>query len=162
MKPSAVELHELREGYRVIAGGFETKFAYETHRTTRRRVRGVVVSFFDIYLCTLDCCSFSFKQVLLSVRSLIPSDPSSLRTNAQPTNSIYTVNPQLTPQEIVPKSSAVIADCPGAENLAIHADHEGMVRFKGPREEGFKTLAGHLTLMARKAPGVVGRRWERG
>ncbi|MCJ1245931.1 hypothetical protein MMC30_003135 [Trapelia coarctata] len=43
---------------------------------------------------------------------------------------------------------------------AIAADHVGMVKFSSPADKNFRTVAGHLRMMASQAPGNVFRKWR--
>ena len=52
---------------------------------------------------------------------------------------------------------------PGAadsEPIAIHADHINMVKFETSSDDGYKTVSGHLRLMAGRACDAIGRRWD--
>jgi hypothetical protein len=52
---------------------------------------------------------------------------------------------------------------PGAidgEPIAIHADHINMVKFGTKSDAGYRTVSGHLLVMAVKAGDAVGRRWD--
>ena len=52
---------------------------------------------------------------------------------------------------------------PGAadsEPIAIHADHINMVKFESKSDAGYRTVSGHLRLMATHADGVISGRWE--
>jgi hypothetical protein len=52
---------------------------------------------------------------------------------------------------------------PGAadsEPIAIHADHIHMVKFESKSDSGYKTVSGHLRLMAGRAGAVIGGRWD--
>jgi len=60
----------------------------------------------------------------------------------------------------VPKSSAVVPGAAGAEAIAIAADHVGMVKFASPTDKNFRTVAGHLGMMASQAPGNVFKKWR--
>lgn len=51
---------------------------------------------------------------------------------------------------------------PGAadgEPIAIHADHINMVKFGSKSDPGYRTVSGHLRLMARNAGDAIGGRW---
>jgi hypothetical protein len=52
---------------------------------------------------------------------------------------------------------------PGAadgEPIAIHADHINMVKFGSKTEPEYKTVSGHLRLMAVRAGDVIGQQWD--
>jgi hypothetical protein len=54
---------------------------------------------------------------------------------------------------------------PGAadgEPITIHADHTNMVRFESRSNHGYKTVLGHLRVMATRAGDTVGKRWGAG
>jgi hypothetical protein len=51
---------------------------------------------------------------------------------------------------------------PGAadgEPIAIHADHINMVKFGSKVDPGYKTVSGHLRVMARDAGNTISGRW---
>lgn len=51
---------------------------------------------------------------------------------------------------------------PGAadsEPIAIHADHINMVKFGSKLDLGYKTVSGHISVMAASACDVIGERW---
>lgn len=47
-----------------------------------------------------------------------------------------------------------------AEPIAIHADHINMVRFLSKENHGYRTVSGHLRIMADCACNVIALRWE--
>jgi hypothetical protein len=52
---------------------------------------------------------------------------------------------------------------PGAadgEPIAIHADHIHMVKFGSKTDPGYRTVSGHLRVMARDAGNAIGGRWD--
>jgi hypothetical protein len=52
---------------------------------------------------------------------------------------------------------------PGAadgEPIAIHADHIKMVKFESKSDSGYKTVSGHLRLMAVRAGNSISGRWD--
>ena len=52
---------------------------------------------------------------------------------------------------------------PGAadgEPIAIHADHIHMVKFGSKTDPGYKTVSGHLRLMATRAGDAISQRWD--
>jgi hypothetical protein len=59
---------------------------------------------------------------------------------------------------VVPKASAVIPGQVDAESIAIMDNHINMVKFSSQNSE-FKRVAGHLMLMAKKAPTKVQENW---
>ncbi|KAK4182502.1 hypothetical protein QBC35DRAFT_457232 [Podospora australis] len=61
---------------------------------------------------------------------------------------------------VVPRASAVVPGQADAEPIVIHADHTNMVKYTSPGDSGYKTISGHLRIMARAAPEEVRRHWE--
>jgi hypothetical protein len=52
---------------------------------------------------------------------------------------------------------------PGAadgEPIAIHADHIHIVKFGSKADPGYKTVSGHLRVMARDAGNAISGRWD--
>jgi hypothetical protein len=52
---------------------------------------------------------------------------------------------------------------PGAadgEAIAIHADHIHMVKFGSKTDPGYRTVSGHLRLMATRAGDAISQRWD--
>jgi hypothetical protein len=52
---------------------------------------------------------------------------------------------------------------PGAadgEPIAIHADHINIVKFGSKTEPGYKTVLGHIRIMAMRAGSAISGRWE--
>lgn len=52
---------------------------------------------------------------------------------------------------------------PGAadgEAIVIHADHINMVKFGSRSDPGYRTVSGHLRVMAASTGDAVGRRWD--
>ena len=47
-----------------------------------------------------------------------------------------------------------------AEPIVIHADHINMVKFASREDNGYRTLSGHLQIMAQNASEVISSRWE--
>lgn len=47
-----------------------------------------------------------------------------------------------------------------AEPIAIHADHVDMVRFSSKENNGYRTVSGHLRIMAEDACNIIASRWE--
>ena len=46
-----------------------------------------------------------------------------------------------------------------AEPIAIPADHLNMVKFASGEDTGYKTVSGHLWLLAKEAPDAISVRW---
>lgn len=63
-------------------------------------------------------------------------------------------------QQIVPRASAVVPGVADDEPIAIHVDHINMVKFGAKSEAGYKTVSGHLRLMAARAGDAIGGRWD--
>ncbi|KAL9103273.1 MAG: hypothetical protein Q9163_001675 [Psora crenata] len=61
---------------------------------------------------------------------------------------------------VVPRESAVVPGAVDAEPIAIHADHLNMVRFMSKEHNGYRTVSGHLRIMAESACNVIASRWE--
>ena len=52
---------------------------------------------------------------------------------------------------------------PGAadgEPIAIHADHIHMVKFGSKTDPGYRTVSGHLRVMAARAGDTISRQWD--
>jgi hypothetical protein len=62
--------------------------------------------------------------------------------------------------QVVPRASAVVPGVTDTEPIAIHADHVNIVRFASGDDSGYKTVSGHLRIMARSATEVIRARWE--
>lgn len=62
--------------------------------------------------------------------------------------------------QVVPQASAVVPGAADGEPIAIHADHIHMVKFETRADAGYKTVSGHLRLMAARAGDVIGGRWD--
>jgi hypothetical protein len=60
----------------------------------------------------------------------------------------------------VPKASAVVRGAADSEPIAIHADHIKMVKFGSNSDHGYKTVSGHMRVMAGNAGDTIGGRWE--
>jgi hypothetical protein len=60
----------------------------------------------------------------------------------------------------VPRASAVVPGAADAEPIVIHADHINMVKFASKDDGGYRTVSGHLRIMARSATNVITERWE--
>jgi hypothetical protein len=60
----------------------------------------------------------------------------------------------------VPRASAVVPGAADAEPIVIHADHINMVKFASKDDSGYRTVSGHLRIMARSATNVITERWE--
>ena len=61
---------------------------------------------------------------------------------------------------MVPRASAVVPGAADAEPIVIHADHINMVKFASKDDSGYRTVSGHLRIMARSATNVITERWE--
>ncbi|OCL02321.1 tetratricopeptide repeat domain-containing protein, partial [Glonium stellatum] len=76
---------------------------------------------------------------------------------------------------VVPRASAVVPGASDAEPIiairldwyrllptliVIHADHIHMVKFRSKSDTGYKTVSGHVRLMAASAGNAVGPRWD--
>lgn len=56
--------------------------------------------------------------------------------------------------------SAVVPGQANAEPIVIHADHTNMVRYTKREDSGYKTISGHLRIMANDAVEEIGQHWE--
>jgi hypothetical protein len=63
-------------------------------------------------------------------------------------------------QQVVPRASAVVPGAADGEPIAIHADHIHMVKFGSQSDSGYRTVSGHLQLMATRAGDAIGQRWD--
>ncbi|KAF1937765.1 hypothetical protein EJ02DRAFT_437617 [Clathrospora elynae] len=61
---------------------------------------------------------------------------------------------------VVPRASAVVPGAADGEPIAIHADHSNIVKFGSKSDPGYKTVSGHLRVMAASAGDAVGERWD--
>ncbi|KAF2820887.1 hypothetical protein CC86DRAFT_411722 [Ophiobolus disseminans] len=59
---------------------------------------------------------------------------------------------------VVPKASAVVPGAADGEPIAIHADHIHMVKFGWKSDPGYRTVSGHLRVLARRAGNAVSGR----
>ena len=62
--------------------------------------------------------------------------------------------------QVVPRASAVVPGAADGEAIAIHADHIHMVKFESKTDPGYRTVSGHLRLMAARAGTSIGGRWD--
>ncbi|KAI5839105.1 hypothetical protein DFP73DRAFT_502168 [Morchella snyderi] len=62
---------------------------------------------------------------------------------------------------VVPKASAVVPGTTNAEVIAIHSDHDEMVKFKSAEDDGFRRVAACISLMFEKAPVEIVLKWRR-
>ena len=62
--------------------------------------------------------------------------------------------------QVVPKASAVVPGMADAEPIVIHADHINMVKFAAKEENGYRTVSGHIRIMAQSAGEVISSRWD--
>jgi hypothetical protein len=67
---------------------------------------------------------------------------------------------QLLTMQVVPRASAVVPGAADAESIVIHANHIDMVKFSSNEDSGYRTVAGHLQIMAQKASQAISLRWE--
>lgn len=63
--------------------------------------------------------------------------------------------------KVVPKPSAVVPGARDAEVIALTKDHINMVKARSPEDSNYKTLSGHLVLMAQEAGPKVLAKWRR-
>lgn len=56
---------------------------------------------------------------------------------------------------VVPRASAVVSGAADAEPIVIHADHINMVKFASKEDNSYKTVSGHLQIMAQSASSVI-------
>jgi hypothetical protein len=54
----------------------------------------------------------------------------------------------------------VVPGAADAEPIAIHADHINMVKFDSDGDNGYRTVSGHLRIMAGNACDVISSRWD--
>jgi hypothetical protein len=47
-----------------------------------------------------------------------------------------------------------------AEPIIIYADHTNMTKFASEEDNGYKTVSGHLQIMAQSPNDVIASRWE--
>ena len=47
-----------------------------------------------------------------------------------------------------------------AEVIVIHADHINMVKFAAKEDNGYRTVSGHIRIMAQSAGDVISSSWE--
>jgi hypothetical protein len=62
--------------------------------------------------------------------------------------------------QVVARASAVVPGAADAEPIVIHADHINMVKFASKEDSGYRTVSGHLQIMAQDAGEVISSRWE--
>jgi hypothetical protein len=60
---------------------------------------------------------------------------------------------EATAVEVVPRASAVVPRAADAEAIVIHEDHINMVKFSSKEDNGYKTVSGHLQIMAQSKRG---------
>lgn len=60
----------------------------------------------------------------------------------------------------MPQASAIVPGAVDAESIAIAANHVNMVKFVSREDEGYRTVSGHLRLLAEEAPDVIRQRWQ--
>ena len=61
--------------------------------------------------------------------------------------------------QVVPKPSAVVPGAVDAEPIVIHADHINMTKFASKEDSGYRTVSGHLRIMAESAGEAIASRW---
>jgi hypothetical protein len=61
--------------------------------------------------------------------------------------------------QVVPKASAVVPGAADAEPIVIHADHINMVKFASKQDNGYRTVSGHLQIMAENAGEAIALQW---
>ncbi|CAN9331109.1 unnamed protein product [Alternaria alternata] len=61
---------------------------------------------------------------------------------------------------VVPRASAVVPGAADGEPITIHADHIQMVKFGSKTDPRYRTVSGHLRVMAARAGDVIGGRWD--
>ena len=61
---------------------------------------------------------------------------------------------------MVPRASAVVPGVADAEPIVIHADHINMVKFAAKEDNGYRTVSGHIRIMAQSAGEVISSSWE--
>jgi hypothetical protein len=61
---------------------------------------------------------------------------------------------------VVPRASAVVPGAANAEPIVIHADHINMVKFASKKDSGYRTVSGHLQIMAQDAGEIIRSRWD--
>lgn len=91
------------------------------------------------------------------VRSVQDTDGVGTFDHGMFTYSRFQLRLELTVQ-VVPRASAVVPGAADAEPIVIHADHINMVKFRSKEDSGYKTVSGHLQVMAESAGGVVSSR----
>ena len=47
-----------------------------------------------------------------------------------------------------------------AEAIALHKDHETLVKYPSGDDEDFRTVVGHLRLMVKDAVAAIEQRWD--
>lgn len=62
--------------------------------------------------------------------------------------------------QVVPRASAVVPGAADAEPIVIDADHINMVKFASREDNGYRTVSGHLRIMAQDAGEIISSRWE--
>ncbi|KAL9073480.1 MAG: hypothetical protein Q9161_002901 [Pseudevernia consocians] len=63
-------------------------------------------------------------------------------------------------EQVVPRESAVVPGAADTEAIVIHANHINMVKFPSKEINGYRTVSGHLRIMADEACNVIATRWE--
>ncbi|XPS75922.1 hypothetical protein M3J09_007986 [Ascochyta lentis] len=60
---------------------------------------------------------------------------------------------------VVPRASAVVPGAADGEPIAIHADHINIVKFGTKSYPGYRTVPGHLRVMAVRAGEAISGKW---
>ncbi len=60
---------------------------------------------------------------------------------------------------MVSQASAVVSGAADAEPIVIHADHINMAKFASKEDSGYRTVLGHLWIMAESAGEAIALRW---
>ena len=62
--------------------------------------------------------------------------------------------------QIVTRASAVVPGTVDAEAISINKNHVNMSKFPSTKDEDFKTISKHLSIMAKAAPHKIIKNWE--
>jgi hypothetical protein len=63
-------------------------------------------------------------------------------------------------KQVVPRSSAIVPGQADAEPIVIHEDHINMAKYPSKGHAGYKTMSGHLQIMADAAVDKIRKRWD--
>ena len=61
---------------------------------------------------------------------------------------------------MVLQALAVMLSAVNAKPIVVHADHINMVKFILKEDNGYKTVSGHLQIIAQNASNVISTQWE--